>query len=290
VRANRDSFTQLVRNYVAGEVQYLCSFPACGAPTIGPSVAPGRLTSVGVAAHITAASRGGPRYDERLTPEQRSSADNAIWMCQTHAKVIDDDTETYTAELLRDWKRAAVARAERALKAGTIDPDGRRRLQLEYEQTLVRRVLRATIDGRAAILRGTAISREASVAVDTERWRAVLNSSQDWLERLSTVATTMHDLLIDVRVEFGPDAEAGDPLIKLYLWTVTWGDWFRENLLILIGHQTHHARVCNEEWNWDAVFRGEAEHRTKLVGALDTLVQRVEAWAGGALAGTRQPD
>lgn len=65
------------------------------------------MTNIGVAAHISAASPGGARYDATLTPEMRSDAANGIWLCQTHAKLIDDDEFTYTSAVLSDWKETA---------------------------------------------------------------------------------------------------------------------------------------------------------------------------------------
>jgi hypothetical protein len=64
-------------------------------PTSGPD-GDGGVTNIGVAAHISAASPGGARYDEALTSEVRSDITNGIWLCQTHAKLIDDDELTYT--------------------------------------------------------------------------------------------------------------------------------------------------------------------------------------------------
>ena len=83
-----------------------CSCPECRQPTSGPDSNDG-VTNIGVAAHITAASPGGTRYDETLTPETRSDISNGIWLCQTHAKLIDDDELTYTPTVLRDWKVTA---------------------------------------------------------------------------------------------------------------------------------------------------------------------------------------
>ena len=60
--------------------------------------------NVGVAAHITAASPGGPRYKSSLTPQQRKSSANGIWLCQKCAKLIDNDTERYTPEVLNEWR------------------------------------------------------------------------------------------------------------------------------------------------------------------------------------------
>jgi len=60
---------------------------------------------VGVAAHITAAAVGGPRYDPSLTSAERSSERNGVWMCQTHAKFIDDNPNDYPVATLERWKR-----------------------------------------------------------------------------------------------------------------------------------------------------------------------------------------
>lgn len=60
-----------------------------------------------MAAHITAASPGGPRYDAGLTAEQRGSATNGIWLCQTDAKLVDDDVASYPVDVLRSWKEHA---------------------------------------------------------------------------------------------------------------------------------------------------------------------------------------
>jgi hypothetical protein len=60
---------------------------------------------VGVAAHITAAAKGGKRFDPHMSKEERRSVENGIWLCQIHAKLVDDAPERFTIELLREWKR-----------------------------------------------------------------------------------------------------------------------------------------------------------------------------------------
>ncbi|MBR1266367.1 hypothetical protein JQ629_02485 [Bradyrhizobium sp. AUGA SZCCT0222] len=42
-----------------------------------------------------------------MTSEERSDIKNAIWLCQTHAKLIDDDELSFPASLLREWKSTA---------------------------------------------------------------------------------------------------------------------------------------------------------------------------------------
>lgn len=100
----RDNFSPTVRTALAKRAGYKCAM--CGANTIGSSAqSPLSVTDIGVAAHITAAAPGGPRYDFSLKPAQRCSIDNGIWLCQNHAKSIDADIVTYTAEGLRAIKQ-----------------------------------------------------------------------------------------------------------------------------------------------------------------------------------------
>jgi hypothetical protein len=105
----RDDFPSGVKNRIARRVNYRCSNPDCRAQTSGPSRASYGPISVGVAAHITAASTRGPRFDSNLKSDDRSSDENGIWLCQTCAKLVDSDEARFTVPLLREWKRAAEA-------------------------------------------------------------------------------------------------------------------------------------------------------------------------------------
>ncbi|MER9408178.1 hypothetical protein NKI36_29675 [Mesorhizobium caraganae] len=106
----RDNFPGDVVDRLAKRSGMKCSNPDCRLPTAGPDAGEG-TTNTGVAAHIAAASPEGARYDEAMTPEQRSAFTNGIWLCQTHAKLIDDDELTYTFGVLHDWKATAEAMA-----------------------------------------------------------------------------------------------------------------------------------------------------------------------------------
>jgi len=101
----REEFPGSVKIVVADRTGNVCSNPDCRAHTSGPQADPARALNLGVVAHITAASPGGPRYDPALTSEQRSSAENAIWLCQNCAKLVDNDPTQFTVDLMRDWKR-----------------------------------------------------------------------------------------------------------------------------------------------------------------------------------------
>lgn len=107
----RDDFSEAVKRNLANRVGSHCSNPGCLALTSGPHEDATKSVNLGVAAHITAAALGGPRYDVSLTQKQRSSADNAIWLCQNCAKLIDSDPVRFPVTLLRDWRTKAEAAA-----------------------------------------------------------------------------------------------------------------------------------------------------------------------------------
>jgi hypothetical protein len=112
----RDDFPRATKARLAERVGFLCSNPECQQPTSGPQSDPTKAINVGVAAHITAASPTGPRYDPTLTPQKRCSIENGIWLCQTCGKLIDSDSPRYTATKLRQWKLQAEDNARRALE------------------------------------------------------------------------------------------------------------------------------------------------------------------------------
>src|SRR5437867_2500959 len=112
----RDDFSAKVRQLLAERAGHRCSI--CGKPTIGPASTPELSVSDGVAAHITAASPDGPRYDASLSPEQRRTSENGIWVCTKHGREIDSDTPAYSVAGLRGLKkiREEMARKVEALR------------------------------------------------------------------------------------------------------------------------------------------------------------------------------
>lgn len=108
----RDEFPEATKRAIAARVAYRCSNPECRAPTTGPQVEAGKILNVGVAAHISAAAPGGPRYDLALSPGQRSDIANAIWLCQNCAKLIDNDPQRSTSRVLVAWRELAEAVAQ----------------------------------------------------------------------------------------------------------------------------------------------------------------------------------
>lgn len=103
----RDDFTLATKELLANRVGRKCSNPSCRKLTCGANTNPKKVTNIGVAAHICAAAKGGPRYDDSMTPEERKSFENGIWLCQSCSKLIDSDTARYPKELLQSWKQLA---------------------------------------------------------------------------------------------------------------------------------------------------------------------------------------
>jgi len=103
----RDDFSPKIIESLAKRVGYRCSNPDCRQLTSGPQADVNKAVNVGVAAHITAASPGGPRFDINLTAAERKSISNGIWLCQKCAKLVDNDSARYTVEKLQNWKKTS---------------------------------------------------------------------------------------------------------------------------------------------------------------------------------------
>lgn len=116
----REEFTRDVSENVARRVGLRCSNPECQKLTSGPAVDPSRAINIGVAAHITAASPGGPRFDLSLTSSQRTSIENAIWLCHSCGSLVDRDEVRFPVTLLREWKQRGECAAAMALSAYSL--------------------------------------------------------------------------------------------------------------------------------------------------------------------------
>ncbi len=104
--SNRDDFSAATKTALAGRAGHRCSI--CKTPTLGPSdETPTSYMNVGIASHITAAApgQGARRYDPALTPQQRSSIDNGIWLCRGCDGIVDRDGVRFNAETLKRLRR-----------------------------------------------------------------------------------------------------------------------------------------------------------------------------------------
>lgn len=119
----RHEFNKSVVLRLANRAGHRCSNPDCRRETSGPESTADGSVNIGVAAHITAAASGGPRFDPQLTPAQRSSAANGVWLCQSCAHLIDRDETRFTKTLLLGWKSSAETLALARLQ-NPVRPQG----------------------------------------------------------------------------------------------------------------------------------------------------------------------
>ncbi len=107
----RDEFPRVIVETLAKRVGNRCSNPTCRKRTSGPHTEDDKALNLGVAAHISAASPGGPRYDPSIISEERKSVGNGIWLCQFCVKLVDNDDRRFTKSMLIQWKHEAEQEA-----------------------------------------------------------------------------------------------------------------------------------------------------------------------------------
>lgn len=100
----RDEFSKDVRRIIGARAGWRCANPRCRTLTEGPHSDAAKSVSVGIAAHITAASPGGPRFDPKISAEERAGPENGVWLCGTCARQVDVDEQRYLTGILRMWK------------------------------------------------------------------------------------------------------------------------------------------------------------------------------------------
>lgn len=118
----RDDFSSKTVRALALRAGYRCSFPGCNQLTVGPSdESLTSITNIGVAAHIHAAAPGplARRYDPNQTPDERKDINNGIWMCVNHSVEIDRDEIRYTAEILKEMKKAHEEEIKKEVSNGS---------------------------------------------------------------------------------------------------------------------------------------------------------------------------
>ena len=76
----------------------VCANPKCRNPLVTED------NQIGEIAHICAASPDGPRYDSKMTDDERRSIDNLILLCEACNKLVDSNEKDYPVSLLKEWK------------------------------------------------------------------------------------------------------------------------------------------------------------------------------------------
>ena len=101
--SGRINFTSTVAREIAFEAHLFCSKPDCCRFTSFSSTA-GKARAIAEAAHVAAASPGGPRANSGLKPVQVKSAANGLWLCKVCHDLIDADPQAFPEAMLFDWK------------------------------------------------------------------------------------------------------------------------------------------------------------------------------------------
>ena len=115
-RAKENDFTKPTILQLRDRVANLCSNPHCRRNTVAANLeSTDSRTIVGEAAHICAASSGGPRFDQGMTTKDIKSFENGIWLCSICHKIIDREPRNYPVEMLKSWKVSAEEYASKNL-------------------------------------------------------------------------------------------------------------------------------------------------------------------------------
>lgn len=183
----RDDFPKSVRERAAARVGLRCSNPSCQKLTSGPAADPARAINIGEAAHITAAAAGGPRFDPLLSQGQRSSIDNAIWLCSACATLIDRDPDRFTVSVLRQWREQAEETASRSLAAGS-----------KYRAIAANEVVQELTVGQFVAVK--ALEEEFGCRVETNLH---IPAGEGWLHLDAAVVRGEDLIAIDIRENHG---------------------------------------------------------------------------------------
>lgn len=257
-----DDFSLETKRLLASRVGMRCSNPNCRLPTSGPSSNPRKSINVGVAAHITAASIGGPRYDARLTPEERRGPDNGIWCCQNCGKLVDNDQHRFSVDILRYWKNssemAALSDIERPQKS-TAPTYSDQDLIRFYAQCFDRPAFqdrfhqegstaefdKAIEDTITAINTGCLRSRDGA-NLDQAKGKSFLQNAS-WRQQMDTIV----DLLRAIRSRYEIGKKLGlisgnDDFYCVQDWhTAEWMDKTREEVLTMFADMAVQAGVTS---------------------------------------------
>ncbi|EHQ36720.1 ABC-three component system protein [Methanoplanus limicola] len=81
-----------------------CSFRDCRKNIVLDTDDDGSINQIGQIAHIVAHSSKGPRGDENYTDKELNCYDNYILLCPTCHKIVDEQPEKYSVDVLRKIK------------------------------------------------------------------------------------------------------------------------------------------------------------------------------------------
>lgn len=214
----RDDFSQTTKDLLANRVGWKCSNPNCRKATRGAGMKKTDIINIGVASHITAASKGGPRYDENMTAQERKSFENGIWLCQSCSKLIDSDEIRYTVDKLKKWKELSEQMAVLELEEATVSKNDEDKELIKFfvqcfdrpafhdricQEGRMEDFDKAIEDTIIALNTGVLRTRDGSILKKSEGKSAIVNP--EWREKLDTIC----DMLVALRKRLRIAKEAG---------------------------------------------------------------------------------
>lgn len=96
-----------------------CALPTCRKALVEDETGADDASIVGDEAHIVAREEDGPRGISSLTAEERDKFGNLILLCKIHHKLIDDQEQTYTVDVLSQMKQDHIEWVEKNLNPDT---------------------------------------------------------------------------------------------------------------------------------------------------------------------------
>lgn len=96
------SITDKTRKVLWGRSGSLCAF--CKAHLVIDASSIDSESVVGDECHIISGVPNGPRHDPNFDPDVIDSIGNLVLLCRVHHKLVDDQSETFKAETLRQLK------------------------------------------------------------------------------------------------------------------------------------------------------------------------------------------
>jgi hypothetical protein len=136
---------------------------------------------VGDECHIVSGKNQGPRYDPTFPVEQLDEPENLILLCRVHHKMVDDQYDTYTVQVLRRLKENHerwVSSTLAADKPPVPEPDIRLRVSADTPR---RRFPRFGLPPELALR--VFVENHGSVDVYIEQISLALSSTTDPLSR-----------------------------------------------------------------------------------------------------------
>lgn len=223
---------------------YKCSNPDCRINTIGPCSDPAKSTKIGEAAHIYGARLGSKRFISKMTDSTRAEITNSIWLCRNCHKIIDNDEEKYSANVLFAWREKHEEFISSTLGNNTDQISYNEQISIlkdfDHYTPIIKRIIVDKPDGweyrvtaelmrffNEPIFRKLKDLKEGLYLKPIENVDAdkAYNWIQDRLHELSVILTPVNGLLERLTNSWGKPGEAGDlkeihhvtKLIKEYL-------------------------------------------------------------------------